>query len=249
MTDRLAGQVALITGATRGIGRAVARRLGSDGARVVLSYRSDDISAEATRADLMHDGIDCRLIRADITDPPQAAGLAAQAVAAFGRLDILVNNAGITHDGAFATMERQAYEQVIATNLTGTLRVTMAALPFLRQSGTGRIVMIASAAGITGKEGQVPYAASKGGIMGMTRLLARRLGAEGIRVNAVAPGFIETDMVRDLPESNYRHVLDNTSLGRMGTPEEVAGTVAFLVGPDSGYINGMTLRVDGGLQV
>lgn len=243
----LEGKVSLITGGTRGIGRAIALELVKQGVRVAVSYRKNRAAAEEALAEFFTSGGDVVALQSNLADPAEAESLVAGVIARFGRLDILINNAGITADGAFATMAAGDIEKVINTNLAGTIHLSLLAAPHLI-AGRGSILMVSSLASVGGKEGQVPYSASKGGLNALTRLLARRLGARGVRVNAVAPGFISTDMVKGLPESSYRHILRGTALGRIGEPEEVAGAAAFLVGAASSYISGMVLRIDGGFH-
>jgi 3-oxoacyl-[acyl-carrier protein] reductase len=243
----LGGKVCLVTGGTRGIGRAIALELVKQGARVVVSYRKDSTAAEeALEKTSTLDG-ELVPLRSNLADPVEAESLIAGVIERFGRLDVLINNAGITVDGAFATMAADDVERVINTNLAGTIRLCMLAAPHL-VAGTGCILIVSSLASVVGKEGQVPYAASKGGLNALTRLLARRLGIHGVRVNALAPGFIRTDMVKSLPENSYRHIIRSSALGRMGEPEEVAAVAAFLVGAASSYISGMILRIDGGFH-
>jgi 3-oxoacyl-[acyl-carrier protein] reductase len=243
----LEDKVCLVTGGTRGIGRAVTLEFLRQGARVAVSYRKDHAAAGKALADFYAQGGDVYALQSDLAEAAEAESLIAGVIKYFGRLDVLINNAGITADGAFATMYPDDFETVINTNLAGTINLSLRAAPHLI-TGRGSIVMVSSLASVGGKEGQVPYCASKGGINALTRLLARRLGAFGVRVNAVAPGFIRTDMVKGLPENNYSHILRATALGRMGEPEEVARAAAFLAGTASSYISGMVLRIDGGFH-
>jgi len=243
----LKGKVCLVTGGTKGIGRAISQELVKQGAQVVVSYRNDRGAAERALKKFFNLGGEVISIRSNLADPVETEALIGCVIEHFGRLDVLINNAGVTVDGAFASMAADDMERVINTNLVGTTRLCMLAAPHL-VAAQGSILMVSSLASVSGKEGQVPYAASKGGLNGLTRLLARRLGGCGVRVNAVAPGFIRTDMVKSLPESNYEHILRATSLGRMGEPEEVAGAAVFLIGPAASYINGMILRIDGGFH-
>jgi 3-oxoacyl-[acyl-carrier protein] reductase len=240
-------KVCLVTGGTKGIGKAISVDLVKQGARVAVSYRKDKVAAKKALKTFSSLGGEAIAICSDLADPVGAKSLIGGVIDQFGKLDVLINNAGITADGAFATMGVDRIEKVINTNLAGTTRLCMLAVPYLL-AVQGSILIVSSLASVSGKEGQVPYAASKGGLNALTRLLARRLGVRGVRVNAVALGFIRTDMVKDLPENNYRHILRATSLGRMGEPEEVAGVLLFLAGPASSYINGMILRVDGGFH-
>jgi 3-oxoacyl-[acyl-carrier protein] reductase len=245
--DTLNGKVALVTGGTRGIGRAIAEHFARSGARLVVTYRGDEAAAQATRDSLAALGAEALVVQSDLTQPQAAADLLALVRERFGRLDTLVNNAGRTFDGAFAALDAADYGPVVDTNLLGTMRLSLAALDMLRES-RGTIVNLSSLAGITGKEGQVVYSTTKGGIVGLTRMLARHLGADGVRVNAIAPGFIRTEMVHDLPESTYAHILASTALGHMGEPEDVAKTAAYLASAMSSYVNGSVIRIDGGFH-
>jgi 3-oxoacyl-[acyl-carrier protein] reductase len=236
----------LVTGASRGIGLAVARRLAQAGHQLALHYRGDESAARDLAAEMSRGGVPHALLRADIADPAEAAALPGRVVERFGRLDALVNNAGITDDTVFMTMPRERYARVLQTNLFGTMRLTHAALPHLCKAEAPAIVMMSSLGGVVGKEGQVAYATSKGGLIGFTQWLAARYGHTGLRVNAVAPGFIETDMTRQLKPAMTRHILEGTALGRAGRAEEVAEAVFQLLQP--GYVQATTLRVDGGFN-
>ncbi|OGQ58017.1 MAG: 3-ketoacyl-ACP synthase [Deltaproteobacteria bacterium RIFCSPLOWO2_02_FULL_53_8] len=236
----------LITGGTRGIGRAVAMRLARDGHRLAVSYRNDARAAEETAAELSRLGVDNRIYQADLSDPVQAGALPGRVFADFGGLDGLVNNAGMTDDAAFLALESERYQRVLNTNLFGTMRLTSAALPYLLKSRNASIVILSSLGGIAGKEGQVAYATSKGALIGFTQWLGRKYGPLGISVNAVAPGFIQTDMVSGLKHKMFDHIIEGTALQRMGEADEVADAVAFLLSP--GYIHATTLRVDGGFN-
>lgn len=234
----------LITGGTRGIGRAITHRLARDGYRIAVAYRSDVRAAKETASELAAYNVETRFYQADLSDPAQACALPARVAADFGGLDGLVNNAGLTDDGAFLAMESARYLRVIRTNLFGTMRLTGAAMPYLLMSTHPAIVILTSLAGVVGKEGQVAYATAKGGLIGFTQWLGRKYGLKGVKVNAVAPGFIRTDMVAGLEPSMYEHIIEGTALQRIGEPEEVADVVAYLLAP--GYLHATTLRVDGG---
>ncbi|VFR48432.1 3-oxoacyl-[acyl-carrier protein] reductase [plant metagenome] len=238
--------VALITGGVRGIGAAVARRLGQAGYRLVLSYRSDDAAASGLSRELDAQGVQHAMVRADLSLAAEPDRLAAEAGAHFGRLDAVVSNAGITDDAAFLTQARERYAQVLATNFLGAARLVSAALPQLSRSPAPALVVVASLGGIAGKEGQVAYAASKGALIGMVQWLGRRHRGSGLRVNAVAPGFIQTDMMAGLSPAMTAHVVQGAALRRVGQAHEVAEAVAFLLAP--GYLQSTTLRVDGGFQ-
>ena len=247
----LQGRVCLVTGGVRGIGRAVAVHLAAAGAIPIVTYRSEEDAAEKTRGLLAQvagtSAPTALVLRADLEDRQAVTALVARISEQFGRLDTLVNNAGRTFDGAFAALSPDDYAPVLRTNLAGTIGLTLACVPLLRDS-RGTVVVLSSLAGVTGKEGQVVYSTTKAGLIGFTRLLARRLGVDGIRVNAIAPGFIRTDMVNALPESTFEHIIGATALRCMGEPEEVASSVAFLASAQSSYVNGTVLRIDGGFH-
>ena len=237
-------ETVLVTGASRGIGAAVALRLAADGYRLALSYRTDSVAAERVAGFARDAGAEVALFQADMADPSQALALPEKACAHFGSLDAVVANAGVTVDGPFVVLTPAQVATVLRTNLSGTIRVVCAALPHLRRSPAAAIVLVSSLGGIAGKEGQVPYTASKGGVIGLCQWLGDRLGPEGIRVNAVAPGFITTDMTTQLDPEQMAPVVQASALRRIGSAEEVACAVSFLLKP--GYIQSTTLRIDGG---
>ncbi len=236
----------LITGGTRGIGLAVARRLALSDYNLAISYRGGHAAAAALRDDLSRQEIPHEIFQSDIADRDDAGALPRRVFERFGGLDALVNNAGITDDGPFLGMESERYRRVLETNLFGTMRLTGAALPYLLKSPSPAIVIMTSLGGIVGKEGQVAYATSKGGLIGFTQWLGRRYGNRGLRVNAVAPGFIDTDMTSNLDSKMIDHVIQGTALRRVGDAAAVADTVNFLLAP--GYIQSTTVRVDGGFN-
>jgi 3-oxoacyl-[acyl-carrier protein] reductase len=238
---------AVITGGTRGIGLAVAKRLAADGRHVLLTYKGDAETAQAAKAALTGSGGQVEIIAADISTA-DGAGLAIEAaMQAFGRIEVLVNNAGITRDTLLMRMSGDDWDDVLATNLKGAFLTSKAAIrPMLRQR-SGRIVNISSVVGQVGNAGQANYAAAKAGLIGFTKSLAKEVGSRGITVNAIAPGFIDTRMTAGLSDEMKTTLLERTPLNRFGTPEDVAGAVAFLVGPDASFITGHTLTVDGGL--
>ena len=244
------GQVVLITGATRGIGRSITSRFAREGCRLALVYRSDGDSARAIADSLERMGVEAETIRADFGDTNACRTVVERAVTRYGALDVLINNAGGTHDGAFAAMSPASYAGVVRTNLSAPVALALQASPYLigsAQAGrSAAVVMMASMAGVTGKEGQVPYATTKGGLIGATRLLARHFGCRGVRVNALAPGFVRTGMVEALEPRMYEHVIDANSLRRMGNPAEIAEAVWFLASSASSYCNAAVQRVDGG---
>jgi 3-oxoacyl-[acyl-carrier protein] reductase len=239
--------VAVITGGTRGIGLAVAKRLAGDGYDVLLTYRGDAAAAAAAKDGLAGSGRQVEVIAADISTADGAGRAIEAAMQSLGRLDVLVNNAGITRDTLLMRMSDDDWDAVLTTNLKGAFLTSKAAIrPMLRQR-SGRIVNITSVIGQVGNAGQANYAAAKAGLIGFTKSLAKEVGSRGITVNAIAPGFIDTRLTAALPDEMKTMLLERTPLNRFGTPEDVAGAVAFLVGPDASFITGHTLTVDGGL--
>ena len=244
---RLDGQRALVTGASRGIGRAVALRLASEGASVALNYNSGRQEAEAVAAEIAAAGGSAVTLQGNVADASQAEALVEAAVGALGGLDVLVNNAGITRDNLLMRLSEDDWDAVIDTNLKGAFLCTKAAIrPMLRQR-SGRIVNMSSVVAITGNPGQANYTAAKAGLIGFTRTVAREVASRGITVNAIAPGFIATQMVDAIPEDLQAQIRERIPLGAFGTPEDVAGCVAFLVSADAAYITGQVLSIDGGL--
>jgi len=241
-----AGRTVLVTGGTRGIGLAIVQRCLRDGWNVAFTWRADEPRARLLECELGANLAPGR-VRAyplDLADDAAVQALPAQVAGDFGGLDALVNNAGLTDDGAFLTLARDRWQRVLGTNFRGTATLSLACLPLLQRAPAAALVIVASLAGIAGKEGQVAYATSKGALVGLTKWLGRQHGASGLRVNAVAPGFVRTDMVAGLEPAMYEHILQGTALHRMGEPAEVADAVAFLL--EGGYLQATTLRVDGG---
>ncbi|HRF46987.1 MAG TPA: 3-oxoacyl-[acyl-carrier-protein] reductase [Anaerolineales bacterium] len=241
------GKVALVTGASRGIGRAIAERLAAGGAKVVVNFARDAEGAAAVVAAITAAGGTAIAAQADVGDFKAAEGLVKGAVEAFGGLDILVNNAGTTRDMLIMMMPEADWDTVIQTNLKSTFNCSKAAVKIMMRKRVGRIINITSVSGIAGNAGQTNYSASKAGVIGFTRALAREVASRNVTVNAVAPGFIPTSLTNDLPEEIKEATLKSIPLGRWGKPEEIASAVAFLASDDAAYITGQVLTVDGGL--
>ncbi|MDO9371124.1 MAG: 3-oxoacyl-ACP reductase FabG [Gammaproteobacteria bacterium] len=244
----LNNEVALVTGASRGIGQAIALELGRQGA-VVIGTATSQSGADSISNILKYNEIKGNGYVLDVIDPASVAALLAAVEPAFGAPSILVNNAGITRDGLLMRMKDSDWEEIIATNLNSVYRLSKACLPAMMKARRGRIISISSVVGAAGNAGQTNYAAAKAGILGFTKALAREVGSRGITVNAVAPGFIDTDMTRALPEEQRTALLQQIPLKRLGSVEEIAAVVAFLASPPAGYITGETLHVNGGMYM
>ena len=243
------GKTAVVTGGSRGIGRAVCLELAKGGANVVLCYAGSEAAANKTAAACEALGAKALAVKCDVADSAQVKAMMDAAVKEFGRIDILVNNAGITRDGLTMMMKEEDFDAVIGANLKGTFLCMKAVSRLMMKQRYGRIVNLSSVVGLRGNAGQVNYAASKAGVIGMTKSLAKELAGRNITVNAVAPGFIDTDMTAALTETAKNAALGSIPMGRMGTPENVAKAVAFLAGEDAGYITGQVLAVDGGMSM
>jgi len=244
----LAGEVALVTGASRGIGRAIAIELGGLGATVVGTATSED-GAAAIEATLRERGIAGRGIVLDVADASRCEAVLKDIESREGPVSVLVNNAGITRDNLLLRMKQEDWDAVLNTNLAGVFRLTKGVLRGMMKARKGRIISIASVVGLIGNPGQANYSAAKAGIIGFTRSLAREVASRGITANVVAPGFIETDMTRSLPEEQRTALAGQIPLGRLGTPEDVAAAVAFLASDKASWITGETVNVNGGMHM
>ncbi len=243
----LGDSVALVTGASRGIGRAIAVRLAEEGAKVAINYAGNDAAAAETKSLIEEKGGEAILVKANVADREADSQMVEEVVKTFGRLDILVNNAGITRDGLMLRMKEEDFDAVIDTNLKSVFYLTKLASKIMMKQKSGRIINMSSVVGLTGNAGQTNYAAAKAGVLGLTKSAAKELAARGITVNAVAPGFIGTDMTAVLPEGVKEALLSEIPLKRMGDPEDVAEAVLFLASKRAAYITGQVLQVDGGL--
>jgi 3-oxoacyl-[acyl-carrier protein] reductase len=243
------GRVAVVTGGTRGIGRTIAMRLAAEGANVAVSYRSNDEAAEETAASVRAEGVKCEVFKGDVASPADVQALFKGVSDTFGRVDILVNNAGITRDNLMMRMKEDEFDEVLRTNLGGTYLSTRAALRPMIRARWGRIVNVSSVVGLVGNAGQANYAASKAGIIGFTKSVAREVAQRGITANTVAPGYVETELTGSLPEEVKDQIRNQVPMGRFGEAVEVAEVVAFLAGEGAGYVTGQTIAVDGGMTM
>jgi len=244
---RLKNKVALITGAARGIGKVTVKRFLEEGAQVVFCDW-DAEAGKATYEELKSLG-PLKFFQTDVTSSPAVHELVAKTIASFGRIDILINNAGITRDNWLTKLDEDAWTQVLSVNLTGVFLCTKAVVPHMMEQGSGVILSASSVVGIYGNIGQTNYAATKAGVIGLTRTWAKELGPKGIRVNAVAPGFIQTDMTAKVPEKVLDRMRQQTPLKKLGLPEHIAAAYVFLASDEAEYINGAVLSVDGGLTL
>jgi 3-oxoacyl-[acyl-carrier protein] reductase len=243
------GRVAIVTGGGRGIGRAVAVRLAKEGANVAITYRSNDAAAEEAAEEVRAAGAQSEIFQGDVATPEDVAALFEGVGEALGRVEILVNNAGLTRDNLMMRMKESEFDEVLRTNLKGTYLCTRAALRPMIRARWGRIVNISSVVGLVGNAGQANYAASKAGIIGFTKSVAREVAQRGITANVVAPGYVETELTQSLTDDIKDQIKSQVPAGRFAEAEEVAGVVAFLAGEDAGYVTGQTLAVDGGMTM
>ncbi len=243
----LDGKVALITGASRGIGRAIALRLAGEGAKIAINFAGSKEKAEAVKTEIEKLGSQAILVQANVSDAAEVDEMVKKVLEAFGKIDILVNNAGITRDGILVRMKDADFEAVLDTNLKGVFYCTKAVAKLMMKQRSGRIVNMSSVVGLIGNAGQTNYAAAKAGVIGLSKSAAKELASRGVTVNMVAPGFIETDMTAGLPDNVKTATLAGIPLGKMGSPENVADAVAFLVSEHASYITGQVINVDGGM--
>jgi 3-oxoacyl-[acyl-carrier protein] reductase len=243
------GRVAVVTGGGRGIGRAVAVRLANEGANVAISYRSNDVAAEEVAEEIRAVGVQCEIFKGDVASPEDVDALFKGVGEAFGPVEIIVNNAGLTRDNLMMRMKESEFDEVLDTNLKGTYLCTRAALRPMIRARWGRIVNVSSVVGLVGNAGQANYAASKAGIIGFTKSVAREVAQRGITANVVAPGYVETELTSSLSEEVKGQIRDQVPAGRFAEAEEVAEVVAFLAGEGAGYITGQTVAVDGGMTM
>ncbi len=245
----LAGKIALVTGASRGIGRGIAQKLASLGATVLINYNGSRERAEALAAEIVENGGQAQCLGCDVSDFTACGSMVEEIIKKYGRVDILVNNAGVTRDNLIMRMSEEDYDRVLDTNLKGAFNtIRHLSRHFLKQR-SGKIVNISSVSGVLGNPGQANYSASKAGLIGLTKSVARELASRGVCVNAVAPGFIDTDMTRALPEKAREAGVAAVPMGRMGSVEDIAETVAFLAGERANYITGQVICVDGGMAI
>lgn len=244
---RFEGKVALVTGASRGIGRAIALALAAEGADVAVNYAGSEAAAKEVAAEIEAMGRKAFVIQADIASTEASTAMVDAVVKEFGRVDVLVNNAGITRDGLLLRMKEEDWDAVITTNLKGVFNCTKAAIKYMMKQKSGNIVNISSIVGVMGNAGQANYCAAKAGVIGFTKATAKEVAARGIRVNAIAPGFIKTDMTSVLSEKVVEAMLAGIPLNRLGETEDIAKAVLFLASSDANYITGQTLHVDGGM--
>ena len=243
----LTGKGAIVTGGSRGIGRAIVQRLATQGADVAFSYRGNEAAAQETTAAVEALGRRAVAIQGDVKDPAASEALVAAGLAAFGKVDILVNNAGVTRDDLIMRMSVDAWREVLETNLFGAFYAIKAVTRPMLKARSGRIINITSVSGQAGQIGQANYSSAKAGLIGLTKATARELSSRGITANAVAPGFVLTELTQDLPEALQAEITNRTPLGRFGTAEEIASAVAFLASDEAAFITGQVLAVDGGL--
>ncbi|MEB2298149.1 3-oxoacyl-[acyl-carrier-protein] reductase [Lysinibacillus xylanilyticus] len=244
---KLEGKVAVVTGASRGIGRAIALKLANEGAKIVVNYSGSQAKAEEVVATIQENGGEAIAVQASVSKTEEVTALMDAAVKTFGSLDILVNNAGITRDNLLMRMKEDEWDDVLDTNLKGVFLCTKAVTRQMMKQRAGRIINISSIVGVAGNAGQANYVAAKAGVIGLTKTTAKELASRNILVNAIAPGFIETEMTEQLPEDLKQGMLTQIPLAKLGQPEDIAKAVAFLASDDANYMTGQTLHIDGGM--
>lgn len=249
MFSALRGQTALVTGGSRGIGRSIALALAEHGVKVAVNYAGSEAAAHETVARIVELGSEGIALRGDVGNSEQAENLVKEVLNTWGRIDIVVNNAGITRDNLIMRMKEEEFDQVIETNLKGVFNCLKAATRPMMKQRYGRIINISSVVGVTGNPGQANYSAAKAGVIGLTKASARELSSRGITVNCIAPGFIDTDMTRELSEEVRSELEKGIPLARLGRPEEIAMAVVFLASEGAAYMTGQTLHVDGGMYM
>ena len=240
-------KLALITGGTRGIGKQIALTFAKEGYDIAINYRTENDELIQAKNEIESKNVKCLTVQGDVTNFEDCKQMIESAIKEFGKIDVLINNAGITKDMLLARMKEEDFKQVIDVNLVGTFNVTKNVVPYMMKARSGRIINISSVVGISGNAGQTNYSASKAGIIGFTKSLAKEVASRNILVNAVAPGFIETQMTDVLKQEVKEEIAKNIPLRRMGTPEDVANVVKFLAGEQSSYITGQVINVDGGM--
>lgn len=243
----LTGRVALVTGSARGIGKAICLKLAELGANIVVNDVGNEELAQELVEQIKKMGSEAVFIKANVAKLDKANSLIESIIEKFGKIDILVNNAGITRDNLLVRMKEEEWDAVLTVNLKGTFNCSQAVSKYMMKQRSGNIINIASVVGITGNPGQANYSASKAGVIGLTKTIAREMASRGVRANAVAPGFIETEMTQKLPEDTRSAINKQIPLGRFGQPEDVANLVAFLASDESGYITGQVIQIDGGM--
>lgn len=246
---KLEGKVALVTGASRGIGRAIALKLAAEGAKVAINFAGNIAKAEEVKTAVESSGGEAMLVQGDVSDFEKVNEIVEKVVDTWGRLDILINNAGITRDNLMLKMSESDFDSVIATNLKGVFNCTKAVTRLMMKQHSGRIVNMSSVVGLMGNAGQANYAAAKAGIIGFTKSVAKEFAPRGITVNAVAPGFIETDMTDALPDKIKTDLTEKIPIGRIGKPDDIANAVMFFVADEAAYITGQVICVDGGMAM
>ena len=245
----LKGKCAVITGASRGIGKCIATKFAKEGANVVINYRNNEEEALKVKQELEDLGSQVLVVKSDVSELEQAENLIKEAKKEFGRVDILVNNAGITKDNLIIRMKEEDFDSVIKTNLKGAFNCLKAVTPIMLKQKYGKIVNMASVVGVVGNPGQVNYCASKAGLIGMTKSLAKEIGSRNITVNAIAPGFIDTDMTKILSDDQKKKILSQIPLNKFGNVEDIANVALFLGSENSNYITGQVIHVDGGMAM